>query len=515
MNLKDLIVPLIVAIAVTFGLNYFFADKVAQKNIETERSRIAPKIEEINLPLNFEIDFLDEDMQREAKIDVIETQFAQFTFSSLGAALDKVAFKHDVSKDVIMMPTIEATGKEDKCFLLAFEEKTPLNYKLIESTQNDTAFKLVYQTEKPFKIVKEFTIYKHKPQVDLEIDITALENSAIRARLLYPSPYVAGLKDEVVKGLVNDGKSVAKKNIDVVKEGRYWEAPTLFGAEDRYFIHTMTADSNNFTQRAYFKIDGESNRLTTILDSGNIKSNGAYTLSFYFGPKRVALMQSVDARLTGILEYGWLEPLCIPTMYVLNKFYDYVKNYGWAIVLLTILMKLLLLPFAWRGQSRMKDSAKKQKEMQAKLNYIKEKYKDDKERLQLEQAELIKKHGLPGFGGCLPLLVQLPLFFALQRVLYNSVELYKAKFLWIPDLSASDPYYILPVIVALGMIAGGVGMPQSKGSFDPRTKLVQVAFGLIIGAIMINLSSGLVLYIALSSLLTMLQNVVQTRFQRA
>lgn len=515
MNLRSLIVPMLVALAISFGLNYFFSNKIQQPLKDTERSRVAPKIEEINIPLNMNVIFA-EPSHEQPVVTVVDTPYAELTFTSAGAAIDKIIMKHDVDGTSHMMQTFEAIDANDKCFLLALEDKTPFSYRLVDKQEDDTIIKLVYQAEEPLKIIKEFSIYKTMPKIDLEIDIAGVtEQSPVRARLLFPSPYVIGLKDEAVRGLVNDGKSIAKKTIDVVKEGRYWETPTLVGSEDRYFICAMTSDANNFVQRAYFKLDQSARTLTSILDSGLIKTNGAYALSFYIGAKRLSLMQKVDSRLTGTLEYGWLEPLCVPMMYVLNKLYDVVHNYGWAIVLLTILMKLVLLPFAWRGQSRMQKGAKQQKEFQAKLNYLKEKYKDDKERLQQEQAELIRKHGMPGAGGCLPLLVQVPVFFALQRILNNSVELYKAPFLWISDLSSADPYYILPVLVVIGMIASGMGMSGGQGKmFDPRAKLAQIAFGVIMGAIMLHLSSGVVLYMALSTLLTVLQNALQMRVQR-
>lgn len=513
MSLKDLIVPLFVAIAISFGMNYFFGGRVPTvEDAQVERSRVAPKIDEVNIPLNFEVDFVDSDMNLEPQINHIETKFAKFSFSTIGATLDRLEYKHDIGHTFMDMPILESRGLEDKSFLLALEQKTPLNYKLTSSSEDNQVYKLIYEVEQPIKIRKTYLIHKDIPKLDLQIDIAGSETAPVRARLFYPSPYVADLQNDVVSGLVNDKNSIVKKSMDIVKEGRYWQTPTLFGAEDRYFVNAMTADSNNFVQRAYFRVNSDASRLDSILDAGKIRAQSSYNLTFYFGPKKISFMQSVDPRLTGTLEYGWLEPLCVPTMYMLNMFYDHIKNYGWAIVLLTILIKLIVLPFSWKSQSDMIRYSKSSKEMESKMEHLKQKYKDNKEALQREQAELIKKHGIPGMGGCLPMLIiQVPLFFALQRVLYNSIELYKAPFLWVPDLSNPDPYFILPALFVAGMALSNVGMPNQKRGFDPKSKLSQYAMAVIIGAAMTSMAAGIVIYVALSQLLTVLQNYIQSK----
>jgi len=122
--------------------------------------------------------------------------------------------------------------------------------------------------------------------------------------------------------------------------------------------------------------------------------------------------------------------------------YDLVHNYGIAIILVTLLIKLLMAPFTFRSEQGMKERA----EFQRKMKYLQEKFKHDKQALASAQAELLRKNGLSGLGSCLPNLLQLPFFIVLGSVISNSIELYKAPFLWINDLSAPDPYYILPLV---------------------------------------------------------------------
>jgi YidC/Oxa1 family membrane protein insertase len=176
-----------------------------------------------------------------------------------------------------------------------------------------------------------------------------------------------------------------------------------------------------------------------------------------------------------------------------------VHNYGLAILLLTLIIKLIMLPFTIGGERGLKKS----NEVQKKMRYLEQKYKNDPERLRTEQAEVIKKHGLPQLASCLPMLAQFPIFIALSRVLNNSVDLYQAPFFgWITDLSAPDPYYILPVILFTSMIMQGL-------AGDPSQRMMTITAALLFTAFSANFAAGLVLYICASTLLGIVQMVAQ------
>jgi YidC/Oxa1 family membrane protein insertase len=170
-----------------------------------------------------------------------------------------------------------------------------------------------------------------------------------------------------------------------------------------------------------------------------------------------------------------------------------VHNYGIAIILLTLLLKLILLPLTLRGDAKLKQ----QQELAHKLSYAKQHYANDPERLAREQASLIRKYGFPG-AGCLPLLLQIPIFIAIRGVLSNAVELYQAPFLWIPDLSVRDPYYILPLVLVIAMFVQAAYAEKSQ-------KPTIIAMGLVFGAVMAQFAAGLVLYFVMHSALTVLQ----------
>lgn len=145
-------------------------------------------------------------------------------------------------------------------------------------------------------------------------------------------------------------------------------------------------------------------------------------------------------------------------------------------------------------------------EYQRQLAYIEQRYKGNPEQLLAERTRLIREKGLPGLGCLLPLLLQLPIFFALSRVLSSSFELYQAPMLWIPDLSLRDPYFILPILVTLTML-----MQDMKG--DPQQRTTKIAMAFVFGAVTSTFSAGLTLYICLSRVFGFAQTKIVNYFK--
>ena len=141
---------------------------------------------------------------------------------------------------------------------------------------------------------------------------------------------------------------------------------------------------------------------------------------------------------------------------------------------------------------------KKSGELSKQLDYLKRKYGNDPERLAQERAAFIQKHGMPGAGACIPMLIQMPVFFGLSRILNNAIELHRVPFLWIADLSAPDPLYVLPVCFALAMFAQAALSPKAQ-------RLQLVVLGIVFGAFTMNFSAGLALYIGASTLFGVIQ----------
>ena len=322
-------------------------------------------------------------------------------------------------------------------------------------------------------------------------------------RLFYPSPFTPDIPDGISAIFVDEKDSVKKTASGSLNAYQGWFKPALFGSDNKYFIHAMIQDRDAFVQRAYYRGPLQK-KIFSILEGPSVTENKSWTLSFYFGPKEEGAMARVDSRLEQTLDYsGILAPISKIMLSFLKFLHKYLGNYGLAIILLTLLIRLSMFPFTMGGEK----SSKQRAEMAKKMKYIEKKYKHDKEALSRAKAELIRKHGLPGLGACLPLLLQLPVFWALNRLLSSSIEFYQAPFFWwITDLSARDPYYVLPVCMVLVML-----FQASIAEKSQRTLLIGVA--LFFGAITVNFAAGLALYIVVSVLLGVLQTIIQKKMK--
>ena len=275
-----------------------------------------------------------------------------------------------------------------------------------------------------------------------------------------------------------------------------WDIPKIFGTNSKFFAAIIYSQEGDKAQRGAFKV--ADNQLITILETPRIRGSGEWNLKAFVGPKKVDALELVDNRLTQILNYGWLTSLSKIMLKMLNILYKYLKNYGLAIIILTLIIKILLLPFTWNAESGLK----KQAEIEKKMTYIKQKYRNDPEAMQREQLEIIKQNGM-GLGVIFANFAQLPFIIALQKILSNSVELYKAPFLWIPNLASSDPYSILSIVMGIMVL---FGLMQNKMSI--KRSLFPLGLSLVFISFTTKLSAGLVLAILVNVVLSQLQSYV-------
>lgn len=238
--------------------------------------------------------------------------------------------------------------------------------------------------------------------------------------------------------------------------------------------------------------------------------NGSLQYQLYIGPKNQANLDAVKAAdISGVINYGMFSILVHPLLASLRWFYQYIHNYGWAIVLLTFLLSLLLFPFRLKQMLSMK----KMQAVQPKVKAIQEKYrrykKTDPKRAEMNQEimALYKQHNVNPLGGCLPLLLQMPLLFAFYSLLAYSIELRQAPFIWwIHDLSIKDPYYVLPIVMGITAFISQKMTPMTPGA-DPTQAKIMMVMPAIFTVMFINLSSGLNLYFLCS-------NIFQVGFQK-
>ncbi|MDX1807907.1 MAG: membrane protein insertase YidC [Sulfurospirillaceae bacterium] len=231
-----------------------------------------------------------------------------------------------------------------------------------------------------------------------------------------------------------------------------------------------------------------------------IKGTQDLKLSGYIGPKEFVILNKINPGLTDLIEYGFFTFISKPLFVLLSMIHSYLGNWGWAIVVLTFLIRLVLFPLTYKGMvsmNKMKILAPKMKELQAK-------YKGDKQKLNAHMMELYKKHGANPMGGCLPMILQIPVFFAIYRVLQNAVELKGAPWIfWIHDLAVMDPYFILPVLMGLSMF---IQQRLAPNNFTDKTQEKIMKFlPLIFTFFFVTFPAGLTLYWFVSNLFSIAQ----------
>ncbi len=233
----------------------------------------------------------------------------------------------------------------------------------------------------------------------------------------------------------------------------------------------------------------------------------------YIGPKEYTTLKAINPELTDAIEFGWFTFLSKPFFKVLLWIHHAIGNWGWAIILFTLLVKLVLFPLSYKGMMSMQ----KLKDLAPKMKDLRQKYKDDPAKLNMKMMEMYKKHGANPMGGCLPMLLQIPVFFALYRVLLNADELQGAVWIpgWIENLAAADPYYILPVLMGVTMWFQQKITPNNFT--DPMQEKIFKWFPVLMAGMFIIMPfpSGLVLYWVVNNIFTIGQQyIINAAYQK-
>lgn len=238
--------------------------------------------------------------------------------------------------------------------------------------------------------------------------------------------------------------------------------------------------------------------------------NMAFNYDFYFGPKDMDILAGVDEELTDLIDYGFFAFIGKPLLWTLKWLHGFLKNWGLAIIALTFLLRTVLLPINIYSFKSMR----KMQKIQPRLKEIKEKFKGDPQRMNQETMLLMKQEKANPLSGCVPMLLQIPIFFAFFQVLGKSIELYKAPFfLWIQDLSVKDPFFVLPILVGAAFFLQQKITPTP--TMDPAQQKVMQFVPLIFCVFMISMPSGLTLYMVVNSLFAIAQQYIFMRERTA
>jgi YidC/Oxa1 family membrane protein insertase len=293
--------------------------------------------------------------------------------------------------------------------------------------------------------------------------------------------------------------------------------------QDQYFMSSIIPTIGADASVGFHVVDETLLESRLVMPEKTIPPSGKEVYSFqaYFGPKNISILKEVGHRLEKVVDFGWFDFLARPALWVMNYLYRFIPNYGLDIILLTIFIKIVLWPLGNKSYKSMSQM----KKMQPLMAEIRERYKDDKQKMNMEVMSLYKTYKVNPLGGCLPMIAQLPVFFAFYRMLYQAVELRHAPFVgWITDLSAPDrlfdlgiriPYMEPPYgIPVLTIIMGATMFLQQKMQppmGDPAQAKMMMFMPIIFTVIFVNFSSGLVLYWLVNNILSILQQYYVTK----
>lgn len=310
------------------------------------------------------------------------------------------------------------------------------------------------------------------------------------------------------------GKITRLNDSDVGQQQELSGAFDFAGLEDLYFAALFLPPSGGTIPGIQLSINEHGDKKEKLLRAAVLSTPQASSgVRVFVGPKDREVLKNTGANLVEVIDYGWFRVVCEPLFLALKWIHSYVRNYGVAIIVLTLLINIALFPLKYKSIV----SAQKMQKLQPQMKAIQEKFKrlkpTDPKRQQMnaEVMALYKEHGVNPLGGCLPLLLQMPFFIAFYNVLSVAIELRHAPFiLWIKDLSAADQTYILPILMTVTMVVMQKMTPTPTA--DPVQAKIMLAMPVFFGFMLAFTSSGLVLYWLTSNVAGILQQFLMNKY---
>lgn len=395
----------------------------------------------------------------------------------------------------------------------------PLFIRFLEPSLNDEASKVPYKTsvsevslkdgsqrviltqELPSLTVTKDILFFADGHYDVKISLSQDKRYFVylgqRPRITEQMMTVSGAMvytDDELVTIIEDGDAAGRKTFTGVE---------LISAFDQYsatIMYGFAKDTNIIVER-----DRNDDPVIYFEALQNM------TFSGYVGQKEYKTLHSINPVLTNAIEYGWFTFASKPLFQLLSWLYDIFGNWGWSIVALTLIIRTILYPLTYKGMVSMQ----KMKDLSPHIKELQKKYKGDPQRMNAAVMDTYKKHGANPLGGCLPMLLQIPVFFAIYRVLLNAVELQGAEWaLWIDDLSRMDSTFILPILMGASMYYQQKLTPSNFT--DPMQEKIFKFLPIIFTFFFLTFPSGLVLYWFVNNLFSIAQQfIVNQQFKNA
>jgi YidC/Oxa1 family membrane protein insertase len=475
---------------------------------------------------------------RPAKEIVVETDLYTAVFGEDGGTIRSFKlnnYREDIAKDSDLKELVKGgSGRELPLFFSWGADPARIiempiyeaDQTRVTTSNGSAVLKMTGKIAGGLTAIRTITFNDDNYLLDLAVEVVNNSNTALQG-----SPYLAitsqpfSPESQNSRFLFNGPATLVNDDLEEVKIDDLKEdgQKTLQGNiswtayEDTYFMLAVAPEKNDGGGGHKVRLSTPDGIKVSNIMSGNadIITPGAsktYRYTVYFGPKKMDGLEEAGHEFSRAIDFGWFGFVAKPVLVLLNLIYKVFHNYGVAIILVTVLIKLIFWPITQKGMKSMKNMQM----LQPKLTKIREKYKGDKEKMAAEQMKLYQTHKINPLGGCLPMVLQIPVFFALYRVLMQAIELRHAPFMWwITDLSAPERLSIgfdLPYVGGLPLLTlvmGGSMFLQQKMTPTPAANQdmakMMMFMPVIFTFLFINFASGLVLYFFINNMLQMAQ----------
>ncbi len=447
------------------------------------------------------------------------THYAQGSWeldiSSVGMGLKNIQLKDYTSRDG---KTIQLAGDEkDPSFATRVAPYTDALNFAIEKKSDDTYVGTAQAAGATITKTMKFNpaTYSIETSVVVTGATPALKGIATRLSDLMTEPpkkqsFFDPTPDFHAWYILHEGSN-RRETVHRDSDNNYDQANASVASLSVHYFTQAIADKSSIRPKFISKIPSGANVATgeLIYEPATMPDSLKIDYTAYAGPKSYSTLVAVDPGFAGVVDYGMFSVIARPILWLLKFLHQYIANWGLAIIVLTIIVRLIVLPFNVYSYKSMKVMQK----LQPQMNAIRERYKDksNEEKLQMnsEIMKLMKEHKANPLGGCLPMLLQLPVFIALYAVLGQSIELYQAPFgLWIHDLSIRDPWFVTPVLMGITMF---IQQKITPSTMDPQQAKIMMWMPVIFAVFMVSLPAGLTLYIFVSTLFGIIQQLVFMR----
>ena len=455
----------------------------------------------------------------------VDTNLYTAIFSSRGGALKSMTLKKYHEQNSPSSPFVELGNNVDPTLLTFSTRATGFNLSESSPFVSDTETLKVsghetrqltynYVSGQGFIVRKIYTF--GADSYNIKLDTQVFNNSAaplvgtIQQVMSYPPEHNPKDNRFNTAGsyLYADNALHADKFKDVASASKRYDKDILWaGFADKYFLSAILSENNSIAVVELKK--SAAGFMESIVSSPQLTINPGQSVTvtdrLFVGPKDIDILKAQGNSLVQSLNLGWFTVIAKPLLYTLKFFYRYVGNYGLAIIIITIILKALFFPLTHKSYKSMKEMQK----IQPKMAALKEKYKDDRDAMNKAVMELYREHKVNPMGGCLPMIVQIPVFFALYKSLMFSIELRHAPFIfWVTDLADKDPYYVTPVIMGISMF---LQQKMTPSQMDPVQQKMMLALPVVFTFMFLSFPSGLVLYWLVNNILTICQQMYINR----